>query len=204
MAVLGFLAAGLFMIWIEVGIWRTIRRFGRYSDVLVLLGIHVALGARHRRGRAHADLRHHAHDAGPTSKPTWRDGVVYGARLSATYMGYVVFLRVLLAFCGELFAVRSRRLFAIARLSIFEANRRMWAPWVVIMVFGLILAFTHWFLQPPRAAEMGRLFVGTLTLLCSLLLTVDGHDPHPAQPAARTSSTRRSTPSSPSRCAGSS
>ena len=48
----------------------------------------------------------------------------------------------------------------------------MWAPWVVITVFLVILAFTHWFLQPPRPAEMGRLFVGTLTLLCSLLLTV--------------------------------
>jgi ABC-type transport system involved in multi-copper enzyme maturation permease subunit len=47
----------------------------------------------------------------------------------------------------------------------------MWAPWVVLIVFGLVLAFTHWFLQPPRAAEMGRLYVGTLTLLCSLLLT---------------------------------
>ena len=48
----------------------------------------------------------------------------------------------------------------------------MWAPWVVITVFLVILAFTHWFLQPPRPAEMGRLYVGTLTLLCSLLLTV--------------------------------
>ncbi len=48
----------------------------------------------------------------------------------------------------------------------------MWAPWVVITVFLLVLAFTHWFLQPPRAAEMGRLYVGTLTLLVSLLLTV--------------------------------
>ena len=61
---------------------------------------------------------------------------------------------------------------AIARLSVIESNRRMWAPWVVITVFLVILAFTHWFLQPPRPAEMGRLFVGTLTLLCSLLLTV--------------------------------
>ena len=48
----------------------------------------------------------------------------------------------------------------------------MWAPWVVITVFLLVLAFTHWFLQPPRAAEMGRLYVGTLSLLCSVLLTV--------------------------------
>ena len=48
----------------------------------------------------------------------------------------------------------------------------MWAPWVVITVFLLVLAFTHWFLQPPRPAEMGRLYVGTLSLLCSVLLTV--------------------------------
>jgi hypothetical protein len=35
-----------------------------------------------------------------------------------------------------------------------------------------VLAFTHWFLQPPRVAEMGRLYVSTLSLLCSVLLTV--------------------------------
>ena len=68
--------------------------------------------------------------------------------------------------------VRGRRLYSIARLSIYESNRKMWAPWVVVTVFLLVLAFTHWFLQPPRAAEMGRLYVGTLSLLCSILLTV--------------------------------
>ncbi len=87
-------------------------------------------------------------------------------------MGYVVLLRVGLFLLSECFALRARRLFAIARLSIYESNRRMWAPWVVITVFLLVLAFTHWFLQPPRAAEMGRLYVGTLSLLCSVLLTV--------------------------------
>ena len=62
----------------------------------------------------------------------------------------------------------------------------MWAPWVVITVFLLVLAFTHWFLQPPRAAEMGRLYRRhARRLLCSLLLTVDGHDPDPAEPAHR-------------------
>ena len=66
----------------------------------------------------------------------------------------------------------ARRLYSIARLSIYEANRKMGAPWIVLIIFGLVLAFTHWFLIPPRAAEMGRLFVGTLTLVCSLLLTV--------------------------------
>ncbi len=86
-------------------------------------------------------------------------------------MGYFVVLRVLLHVLGELIAVRARRLYSIALLSIYEASRRMWAPWVVITVFLLVLAFTHWFLAPPRPAEMGRLYVGTLTLLCSVLLT---------------------------------
>ena len=81
---------------------------------------------------------------------TWRDGLIYGVRIGVTYMGYVVLLgsRVLLVI--ELFAVRGRRLYSIARLSIYESNRQMWAPWVVITVFLLVLAFTHWFLQPPR------------------------------------------------------
>lgn len=169
-ALLGFLCAFLFLIWVEAGVWRTIRRFGRYPDVLVLVGIHLALVL----GVAVGLMMQNYHIL-PTYTPgevtTWRDGITYGARLSATYMGYVVFLRVLLALRSELFAVRARRLLAIARVSIFEANRKMWAPWVVLIVFGLVLAFTHWFLQPPRAAEMGRLFVGTLTLLCSLLIT---------------------------------
>src|SRR4051812_22978449 len=42
-ALLGLLCAFLFLTWVEVGIWRTIRRYGRYPDILVLLGIHVAL-----------------------------------------------------------------------------------------------------------------------------------------------------------------
>ena len=71
----------------------------------------------------------------------------------------------------EVVAVRWRRLYSIANLSVVESNRRMWAPWAVITIFIVILAFTHWFLTPPRPAEMGRLFVGTLALLCSLLLT---------------------------------
>ncbi len=108
---------------------------------------------------------------GRSSRLSWREGLLYGVRMGMTYMGYVVALRILGLVLLELVAIRWRRLYSIARLSIYEANRRMWAPWVVITVFLLVLAFTHWFLQPPRAAEMGRLYVGTLTLLCSVLLT---------------------------------
>ncbi len=80
----------------------------------------------------------------------------------------------------EVIAVRGRRLYSIARLSIYESNRRMWAPWVVITVFLLVLAFTHWFLQPPRPAEMGRLYVGTLSLALLGPADRDGDDPDAA------------------------
>ncbi len=104
----------------------------------------------------------------------WPVAIVYGVRLAATYMGLVVLARLLLLVLIEVAALRPRRLYAIAKLSVVEANRRMWAPWVVLTVFGVILAFTHWFLQPPeqRPAEMGRLYISTLMLLCSLLITV--------------------------------
>ncbi len=109
---------------------------------------------------------------GNVPKLTWLDGMVFGVRFGLTYMGFIVLFRVGWEFVREVFLIRGRRLYSIARLAIYESNRKMWAPWVVITVFLLVLAFTHWFLQPPRAAEMGRLYVGTLSLLCSILLTV--------------------------------
>ncbi len=102
----------------------------------------------------------------------WIDGLNFGVRFGGTYMGFVVLFRVAWELVRELFLIRGRRLYSIARLSIYESNRKMWAPWVVGVVFLLVLAFTHWFLEPPRPAEMGRLYVGTLSLLCSILLTV--------------------------------
>jgi hypothetical protein len=163
-----------YAIWAEVAIARAIRRFGRPLDFAVLVCIHLALGLGLAIGvylqqRGFLSL---LMAFGPQRQLTWRDALVYGVRIGGTYMGYVVFLRIAIYLVFELFAIRGRRLYAIARLSIHESNRRMWAPWVVITVFLLVLAFTHWFLQPPRPAEMGRLYVGTLSLLCSVLLTV--------------------------------
>src|SRR5437588_5895511 len=57
-------------------------------------------------------------------------------------------------------------------LTWYESNRRMWATSVVVTLFIVCLAFTHWFLTPPRPAEMGRVYVGTLSLLCTALLTL--------------------------------
>ncbi len=165
----------LFVIWAEIGLARTIRRLGQTLDSVLFVGLHVALALGIAIGvmiEQQGFLPFVMQFGGPQAKFTWREGVIYGVRIGATYMGYAVFLRVAVLLFSELVAVRGRRLYSIARVSIYESNRRMWAPWVVISVFLLVLAFTHWFLQPPRIAEMGRLYVGTLSLLCSVLLTV--------------------------------
>jgi uncharacterized membrane protein YhdT len=165
----------LYVIWAEIGIARTIRRLGTVFDSLVFIGIHVALAVGMAVGfyvQQNGYLPLVMAMPGPQVQFTWREGLIYGARIGVTYMGYIVFVRIALLLFTEVIAVRGRRLYSIARLAIFESNRRMWAPWVVTTVFLLVLAFTHWFLQPPRAAEMGRLYVGTLSLLCSVLLTV--------------------------------
>jgi ABC-type transport system involved in multi-copper enzyme maturation permease subunit len=165
--------AGLVLfLWIEATLWRTIRRYGRAADLWVLGGMHLALALGIAVGLIlqQSSLKVPAEPG--AARLTWHDGVVFGVRLSGTFMGYVVLLRVAGLILRELVAVRWRRLYSIAHLTVVEAIRRMWAPWVVIAVFLVVLAFTHWFLQPPRPAEMGRLYVGTLALLCSLLLTV--------------------------------
>ena len=66
-----------------------------------------------------------------------------------------------------------------------ESNRRMWAPWVVLTVFVVILAFTHWFLQPPERA--GRDRPALRRHADAALLAADhghGRAPRAAQPAA--------------------
>jgi hypothetical protein len=150
--------------WVEKMLWTTVGRVGHKSDPLVLIGAHLALllGFFTALGLLNTGF----------SSRTFQYVLAYGARLGATYMGFVALFQLALILSSELAAVRWRRLYSIASFSILEANRRMWAPYVVIVIFGVILAFTHWFLQAPRAAEMGRLYVGMLTLLCSLLLTV--------------------------------
>ncbi len=168
----------LFASWAEIATAQTIRRLGRRSDALVHIAIHIALalgvgiGLYLFRSGLLLALVQPDPRTGQYPVLTWMDGLNFGVRFGLTYMGFVVLLRVAWELVRELFLVRGRRLYSIARLSIYESNRKMWAPWVVATVFLLVLAFTHWFLQAPRPAEMGRLYVGTLSLLCSILLTV--------------------------------
>src|SRR4051812_14414752 len=44
-AALTYIAILVLITWVEIGLWRTIRRFGHGSDVLVLLGMHLAVAA---------------------------------------------------------------------------------------------------------------------------------------------------------------
>src|SRR5205085_920479 len=83
-----------------------------------------------------------------------------GGRIGATYMGLVVLARVAYLMIEELKALRWRRLYSIAWQSVVEANRSNRAPWVVVSVFVVILAFTHWFLRTSdeRDAELSRMF----------------------------------------------
>ena len=160
------------LLWLERALWSTIRKHGEKSDLVVLFGLHVALVTCVAFG-LYARSSNNALQAGTVRGTiSIAEGLVFGFRIAATFMGYVILAKVLYLLSGEIPAVRFRRLYSIAKVTVIESNRRMWAPYVVITVFLVILAFTHWFLQPPRAAEMGRLFVGTLTLLASLLLTV--------------------------------
>ncbi|WP_435016100.1 hypothetical protein TA3x_003660 [Tundrisphaera sp. TA3] len=163
------------LVWTERALWTSIRKIGTRSDVLVLAGMHLAIGLG--LGVAYCLLASSvAREKGlDTLGPVPFSAILReGGRLGATYMGFVVLMKVLWTLAPELFAIRFRRLYAIAKHSILESMRRMWAPYVVIVTFAVILAFAHWFLpiSQQRPAEMGRLFVGTLSLLCMLLLTV--------------------------------
>jgi hypothetical protein len=161
---LGIACLAVLVAWVEVALWSSIWRLGRAADLVVLAGLHLAVALGIAGGLATRDIPQLQ-----TIPP-----LATGVRLGATFMGYVVLLRVAWLLAREVVAVRARRLYAIAWHTVVESNRRMWAPWVVLAVFAIVLAFTHWFLQPPeaqRAAELGRLYVGTLMLLGSLLLT---------------------------------
>lgn len=167
---LAAICVGLVFVWLETKLWSSIRRLGTKLDLVVLAALHLALGL----GILVAFMFVPRFDPAFSlrSITSWQEIITTGARLSGTYMGLVVLLRVVWVMIPEIMAIRARRLYSIAWHCWIESFRRMWAPWVVLVVFGVILAFTSWFLKPPRDAELGRLYVGTLALLCSLLMTV--------------------------------
>ena len=157
----------LLFVWVERALWTTVSVLGTLGDKAILGGMHLALIL----GIAIAFL---FQILGAESITSARAALILGTRWGATYMGLVVLARVAWIMLFEVLSLRVRRLYAIAKLSVVEANRRMWAPWAVMAIFFVILAFTHWFLQTPdqRPAELARLYIGSTTLLISLLLTL--------------------------------
>lgn len=151
---------------IELLVWSVVRRLGDRGDVGILVGMHLALLA----GFAVSFLVRAYYGPGMG----WRTALFIGGRIAATYMGLVVLAHVAARMLREVALLRWRRLYSVGWHTWVESTRRMWAPWVVLAVFVVILAFTHWFLKPGegRDAELSRLFVGSLALLCSLLMTL--------------------------------
>src|SRR5262249_854872 len=143
---LAVLCGATLLLWVEAAIWSAVRKLGRRADVLVLLGIHLGLALGVAVGLVMRSAINKL--VVGTSQPgvSWWDGLIFGVRMSGTYMGYVVLARVAYQVLGELLSIRWRRVYSIAKLTVVEAVRRMWAPWVVLVVFVVVLAFTHWFL----------------------------------------------------------
>ncbi|QDV38577.1 ABC transporter permease [Tautonia plasticadhaerens] len=175
--------------WLEVLLWSGIRRERRTGDLVVLLGIHLALLAAVGLSASlpasaipylaaglgfPPDTAVVTPDGGLTSAGTVAL-VLTSVRMALTFMGFAVLARIAQLVIREVASVRPRRLYAMGKFSWVESFRKTRIPWAVLAIFLLILAFTHWFLQPPdsqREAELSRLYVGTLMLLSSILLTL--------------------------------
>lgn len=160
----------LLLLWVEWALWSSILGAGRRPDRAALIGIHLALGFGLASGFFVHDYLIAIYK--PLRIPPPHPPFVSGVRMAGTFMGLVVLARVAGLFFRELVKIRWRRLYSIASQTIVESYRRTWAPWVLIAVFVVVLAFTDWFLRPPREAELGRIFVSSLVFLISLLLLV--------------------------------
>ena len=166
---LGSLTAVVLFGWLEANLWGTVKRHGRRGDQLVLIGLHLALALG--IGLA-LYLRRLGQAAGLGENVSSAEAIISGGRLAVTYMGLVVLARVVALLLPEVTAIRFRRLYSIGWQCWVESFRRMAAPWVVIVMFVVVLAFASWFLTPPRAAELGRQYVNTLAFLTTLLLSL--------------------------------
>jgi ABC-type transport system involved in multi-copper enzyme maturation permease subunit len=168
------LAVGLLaFILLELGLWSSLSRGSRALRALLVLLLHGAvLGGVGVVYKVLTDARAARGITGPLDAPDVLTVLFNGARYGATYAGLIVLGYLAFAFLGEARHVRWRRLSAIAWHTIVESFRRTRAPWAVLAVFVIILAFTNWFLGRGRTAELARIFVSTLTVITTFLLMV--------------------------------
>jgi hypothetical protein len=162
-ALLAVICAVVILVWVEVRLWSGLRRLGVKNDLLLLGGLHVALAL----GFVAALAAQYANGVARDLRTT----VFLGSRWGATYMGLVVLAWAFYEIGKEVICVRPRRLYAIGWQCWIESFRRMGAPWALLVVFGVILAFFDWFSQ-PSLAEMGRSYVSSLTFLIAVLIMV--------------------------------
>ncbi len=167
-----FISFVVIVLWAEWLIWTGIFRSKRLSDLFVLFGIHLGLVGGGFLASQFQDQVIQFVTGTPGINPTMGK-IQLGAQFSLVLMGYITLLQTLAIGLYELFSVRPRRLFAVGRFSWIESFRKTRIPWAVLALFGVVLAFTHWFLQPPdtlRQAELSQLYVRTMMVLCSYLL----------------------------------
>lgn len=167
---------------IEMMVWRSLARASSTGSKIlaVLMHLAVALGMVVAFLLPLGDIYDLFYYEGlvdptkpfPPSLMQYRGRVVEGVRLGATYAGLVVLGFLFVMLVSEIVRLRWRRLYSIAWQTVVEAYRRMWAPWVVLALFIVILAFTNWFLSDQRVAELAQLYVSTLSVVISLLLTL--------------------------------
>lgn len=155
--------------WVERVLWRNARRTGEGGgSVPLLVGLHLALlGGLLVAFKLPAQLVQNL-----SGLPGWQGAVTEGLTIGSTFAGLVVLVYATVQIFREVSKLRWRRIYTIAWHTVVEAFRRMWAPWVVLALFLVVLAFTHWFLGGTRVAELAKVFVGTLTVVLSLLLTL--------------------------------
>ena len=167
---LGFLA-------LEAVMWSSYRRpqGGSASQRGLALGVHAALAAGvfviYKAFEFNRNVRGLK---GSIASQDWQLILTDGLRYGATYAGLVVLAYFALGMFKEALSVRWRRLYSIAWQTVLDAVRRMWAPWVVLVLFVLFLAFTNWFLGGPgtRTPELARRYIETLSWVSSLLLSL--------------------------------
>jgi ABC-type transport system involved in multi-copper enzyme maturation permease subunit len=177
-SICGVLAFALGLFFVESRLWSVIGARRGKSDRVLLILLHAMLGLGLLVSAfIPHEVRQSAIMIGTTllaPLAPWQSWLIEGGKIGVTYMGLAVLAWTALTLIRDVSALRWRRLYSIAWHSVVESTRRMWAPWVVIAIFVVILAFTSWFLKPggDRAAELSRLYTGTLMLVSAMLVTV--------------------------------
>ena len=176
-------AVGL-VIWADVLVWGHAIRSKRSGPVVMVAATHAALalglvvgylvpiGVVLEQFVREGLWRPQAIEEQPPAALLRWGWLVEGLRLGATYAGLVVLASFTVVMVREMAKLRWRRVYAIAWQTVAESTRRMWAPWVVLALFVVILAFLGWFLRDNRIAELAKIFVGSLSFVISLLLTL--------------------------------